>query len=131
MASNAPIVVNDGVTPTPVAHSFSGDGIYGDQAKYSNRAEAFVGGRETLNLRMKANANVRTTVVTLKCPRVIEETINGVAVKRVVDFMTMKADIMVPIAWTKLQASERRPLLANLVSHAVVAAMADDGEFVW
>lgn len=130
MAANAPIVINDGQS-TPVAHTFSGIKIDGNVALYDNRAEVFSAGRETLALRMKSNDRIRTTTATLKVPRVVEETINGVTVKKVADYMTIKVELLTPTTWASDDVQDGRVMTSNLLIHAVPAAMADDGEFVW
>lgn len=131
MADNAIISANDGQS-TPVSHSFSPIKILdGSVAQYDNRAESFQLGRETLQLRCKSSKTIRTTGIDLRMPRVVEETVNGVAVKRVVDFGSFRGEVLVPLTWTPAQAKNLRVLGANLLLHAVLAAMADDGEFVW
>lgn len=131
MAANAPIVINDGVTPTAVAHTFSGTGIDGTTATYTNRAEPFVSGRESLTLRKKATPRVRTCTVNITVPRVISEVLNGVTVKRVADFLQMEAKFIVPVSWESTQISPNLALLANAINGAVFTALVTDDEFVW
>jgi hypothetical protein len=131
MSANAPIVINDGTSPTPVAHTFTGTGISGDTATYTNRDETFVGGRETLTLRRKASNLVRTTDVSLKIPRVISEVLNGVTVKRVADYAQFKATLIVPVSWESPATGVAMALLPNACLSSVVTALVKDDEFVW
>lgn len=131
MAANAPIVINDSTTPTPVAHTFTGTSVDGDTATYTNRAETFVGGRETLTLRRKVSPSVRTVSVSIKLPRVISEVLNGVTVKRVADFAQLKTEFLIPISWESTLTGAQMGLIGNAVSHAVVQALVKDDEFVW
>lgn len=131
MAANAPIVLNDSTTPTPVAHTYTGTAVDGDTATYTNRAETFVGGRETLTLRRKSSAVVRTVTVTVKVPRVISEVLNGVAVKRVADFAQFRIDFIIPVSWESTLTGAQMGLIASAAQHAVIAALVKDDEFVW
>lgn len=131
MASNAVIVLADGES-TPVDHTFQPVAIKdGSVATYQNKAQTLVSGREQLVLKMKANGKVRTVDVHLTVPRVMTETINEVEVSTVPDFATCKATVIVPIDWPVQSCENARTLLGQAVLHAVVAAMADDAEFVW
>lgn len=130
MASNAPIAVQDGQS-TPVTHTFSGIKIAGDVAYYDNRAEQVSNARETLELKMNVGPKVRTVKVQLRVPRAVDETVNGVTVKTVKDFATLKCDLLVPLAWSVAAAKDARVLMKNLLAHAVIEAMSDTGEFVW
>lgn len=131
MAANAPIVINDGTSPTPVAHTFSGTGIDGSTATYSNRAESFVLGRETLTLRKKVTPKVRTCTLHIMVPRVISEVLNGVTVKRVADFLQMEAKFIVPASWESTLIAPKLALLANAIENSVFTALVTDDEFVW
>lgn len=131
MAANAPVVINDTTTPAPVAHTFTGTSVDGDTATYTNRAETFVGGRETLVLRRKSSPSVRTVSITLKVPRIISEVLNGVTVKRVADYAQLKAEFLIPIQWESTLTGAQMGLLASACNHAVVQAMVKDDEFVW
>lgn len=131
MAANAPIVLNDSTTPTPVAHTFIGTSVDGDSATYTNRAETFVGGREVLTLRRKSSATVRRVYVDIKIPKIISEVLNGVTVKRVADFGQLKLEFIIPISWESDYTSKYIGLVSNAAVHAVVQALVKDDEFVW
>jgi hypothetical protein len=129
MASNATIVVNDGV---PAAHTFSPISIKdGSSAIYQNKVAAIVSGREALTMSMKQNARIRTVDLNLKVPRIISEVLNGVTVSKVADFATCKATVLVPVDWATAEAMNARALLANILLHATVALATDEAEFVW
>lgn len=132
MADNAPIVVNDGES-TPVAHTYSPVRIRSDNGKaiYENRAETYALGRESLEVGMTASSKVRTTDIVLKVPKVVVETINGVAVPKVADYGTFKATCIVPLTWDAQDCENLRVLGANILAHATLVAMNDNGEFVW
>jgi hypothetical protein len=130
MADNAIITVNDGAT-VPVEHSFEPSGIYGDVAKYQNKAASAFVGRETLQLKMKHSAKVRTVGINLRVPRTITETVNGVSVESMVDYASGNAELIVPVTWTAAQAKDVEHLLSNIITSALVALMVQDGEFVW
>lgn len=133
MADTATITVNDGAA-VPVAHAFDPAGFSGDSnnvAKYQNKVAAIFSGRETLQLRMKQSPKVRTVMVNLRIPRTVTETINDVSVTRVVDYATANAEVLIPLDWTPALAKNARVLLSNVLAHAVLGLMIEDGEFVW
>lgn len=130
MADNAIITVNDGAS-TPVAHAFEPSGIFGEVAKYQNKAATSVAARETVQLKLKGSAKVRTLRVDLRIPRAVTETINGVSQTRVVDYASGIAEVIIPLEWTPAAAKNCRVMLANSLLHAAVGLMADEGEFVW
>lgn len=132
MADNAAITVQDGQT-TPVNHVFSPIRIDAKtgEAMYDNRAQTYAVGRETMGLRMSTSSRVRTTHVTLKIPKVVVETINGVAVPKVSAYGLVKAEILIPLDFSEAEAKDVRTLAKNALAHATVAAMSDTGEFVW
>lgn len=130
MAANAPIALNDAET-TPVVHTFSGVSIVGDTAMYANRVLAFVGGRETLMLRLRQNGTVRTVSSVLKIPVVIDETINGVAVPRIRDFATIRTEVIIPLTWGAQATKNATKMNSNLLINTVHRAMSEEGEQVW
>lgn len=131
MASNANIVVNDGLA-VPVAHTFNPVSIRdGAVADYQNKVAASVSARETVVLKTKSNGKVRTVNVDLKVPRAVTETLNGVDVVKVVDFATAKATLIVPIDWEAEDCKNARILLSNLLAHATIGLAVDEAEFVW
>lgn len=130
MADNATITVNDGAS-TPVAHAFSPTRIVGDVASYQNKVADAVVGRESLAVRLSSSKAVRTTKIDLRVPRLVEETINGVATYRVNGFLTAKADVIVPLDFTADEAKNGRIMLSNLLAHATIGLMVDENEFVW
>lgn len=107
MANNAIIAVDDGET-TPVSHSFSPKGIYGDIAKYQNLATAFLEGREALSLTLKDGSKVQRAETVLHLPRVLDETINGVTVSRVADFATVRITGLFPPSWEEQDRKNAR-----------------------
>jgi len=131
MAANAPIVLNDGTTPTPVAHTFSGVSVDKNVAIYTNRAETFVVGRETLTLRRKSTPRVRTCIANIQVPRIITEVLNGVSVKRVADYLQGEIKFIVPATWETTDIAPRLALLSNLISNPVFQVLVKDDEFVW
>lgn len=131
MASNATITVNDGM-PTPVAHAFSPVSILdGSAAIYQNKVAASVSARETVVVKMKTNAKVRTVNVDLKVPRAVTEVVNSVSVVTVKDFATAKATLIVPIDWDVQSCENARIILSNLLASAAIGLMVDEAEFVW
>lgn len=131
MAANAPVVLTDGTTPTPVARTFTATSVEKDVAVYSNRAEPFISGRDLLTLRRKATPRVRTTTATIMVPRVITEVLNGVNVKKVESFAQLEVKVIVPVSWEKTLISVQLPMLADLVGEAAFKAIVEDDEFVW
>lgn len=131
MASNASLVIADGAT-SPANHTFDPAGINGITAKFQNRAETLVTGRETLQLSLKSDGKaVRTVTATLKVPYVVDETMNAVTNRKVASFFTAKLELLVPVTWTPTQARAARGLIASLVSHQTFRSMVEDDEFVW
>lgn len=130
MADNAPIVVNDGETPV-VAHSFDPAGIYGEIAKYQNKVAASFDGRETVQRKMKQSPKVRTTQQDLRIPRTVTEVVNGVSMSRVVDFATVRTEVLIPVTWDAASAKNARVLGMNLMNDPAFALMVEQGEFVW
>lgn len=130
MADNAIITVNDGAS-TPVAHAFEPAGIFGEVTKYQNKSAASIAARETVQLKLKQSARVRTLRVDLRVPKAITETINGVAQTSVVDYLSGNAEVIAPLGWTPAEVRNGRVMLANLLLTQVAALMADEGEFVW
>ena len=131
MAANAPIILLDGTTPTPVSHTFTGVSVDGNVAVYTNRAETFVKGREVLSLRRKVTPNVRTCSASIVIPRVITEVLNGVNVKRVADYLQGEVKIIVPMTWETTRIGPCLELYANLIDSAAFVALVKDDEFVW
>lgn len=131
MAANAPIVLLDGTIPTAVSHTFIGTGVDGNIATYTNRAENFVKGRETLTLRRKVTPNIRTCSANITVPRIITEVLNGVNVKRVADYLQGEIKFIVPATWETTDIAPRLNLYSNLIANAVFQALVKDDEFVW
>lgn len=131
MAANAPVVLTDGTTPTPVNRTFTATSVEKDVAVYSNRAEPYILGRDLLTLRRKATPRVRTTTATITVPRVITEVLNGVNVKKVESFSQLEVKVIVPVSWEKTLISVQLPMLADLINEAVFKAIVEDDEFVW
>lgn len=131
MAANAPIVLLDGTTPTAVSHTFTGNSVDGNIATYTNRAENFVKGRETLSLRRKVTPNVRTCSANIMIPRIITEVLNGVSVKRVADYLQGEIKFIVPNTWETTMIAPCLNLYSNLIANAVFQALIKDDEFVW
>lgn len=130
MASNATITLNDGAS-TPVAHAFDPAGIYGEVAKYQNKVAASFDGRETLQLKLKHSTKVRTVTGDIRIPRTITETVNGVDVVRVVDYMTVRVECLIPLSWDSASAKNGRVIGSNLLANSAFALMVEQGEFVW
>jgi hypothetical protein len=130
MADNAIIAVNDGES-TPVTHSFSPKGIYGEIAKYQNLATSFLEGRETLTVSLKDGGKVQRGETVLHLPRVLDETVNGVTVSRVADFATIRITGLFPPTWEEQDRKNGRVMASNLLLNAIVAAAFDNGEFVY
>lgn len=130
MASNASVTINDGAT-TPLAHVFDPAGIADQTARYQNRAEVLVGGRETLVATLKGGKTVRTIEIQLRVPYVVDETMNAVTNRKVTSFATGKVVILVPVTWTPTQAKAFKGLLSNVISNPVFARMIEEDEFVW
>lgn len=130
MASNATLSIVDGAI-TPLTHAFDPAGIADQTARYQNRAEVLVGGRETLVVTLKGGKTVRTIEIQLRVPYVVDETMNAVTNRKVASFATGKVVILVPVTWTPTQAKAFKGLLANAVSNAVIAKMIEEDEFVW
>lgn len=131
MASNASIAILDGAS-TPATHTFDPAGITGQSARWQNRAETLVGGRETLALNLKSDGkSVRTFQATVKVPYVVDETMNAVTNRKVLSFLTAKVEFLVPVTWTPTQTKAARGLVASLLGHATVKSMIEDDEFVW
>lgn len=131
MAANAPIVLLDGTLPTAVSHTFTGVSVDGNIATYTNRAENFVKGRETLTLRRKVTPNIRTCSANIMIPRIITEVLNGVNVKRVADYLQGEIKFIVPATWETTDIAPRLNLYSNLIANAVFQALVKDDEFVW
>ncbi|UJQ85719.1 MAG: coat protein [Leviviridae sp.] len=131
MAANAPVVLTDGTTPTPVNRTFTATSVEKDVAVYSNRAEPYILGRDLLTLRRKATPRVRTTTATITVPRVITEVLNGVNVKKVESFSQLEVKVIVPVSWEKTLISVQLPMLADLINEAAFKAIVEDDEFVW
>lgn len=131
MASNAPIIILDGAT-TPLSHTFDPAGISGNTARWQNRSEVMVTGRETLVLVLSSNGKtVRTITATSRLPYVVDETMNAVTNRKVASFATLETRILVPTVWTPTQAKMALGLHSNLLKHATLRAMVEDDEFVW
>lgn len=131
MAANAPIVLLDGTLPTAVSHTFTGVSVDGNVATYTNRAENFVKGRETLSFRRKVTPNIRTCSANIVIPRIITEVLNGVNVKRVADYLQGEIKFIVPTTWETTDIAPRLNLYSNLIANAVFQALVKDDEFVW
>lgn len=132
MADNAPIAIDDGES-TPVTHTMSPKGIYGDLAKYHNLATSYVEGREQLSLQSKeaGKSAVRRVETVLHIPRVLDETINGVSQKRVADYMQVRTTYLVPTSWEEQDIENGRVMNSNLCVATAVANAVDKGEFVY
>jgi len=132
MANNAAIAVPDGES-TPVTHTFSPIRINPKtgKAEYDNRAQTYANGREALSIGMVSGSKVRTIDVVVKIPKVVTETINGVAVPKVVSYATHKITSIVPLDWSDQERKNARVVGNGIGNHATVAAMIEAGEFVW
>jgi hypothetical protein len=130
MPANGTIVLADGES-TPVDHTFSPMRVRGDEASYANLSTTFVDGRETLRLNSVVKPKLREVTTTLIVPRVLSESINGVTVDRVADFMTVKCVALVPKTWDEADITNGRVLAANALQNAIVVAAVDRGEGVW
>jgi hypothetical protein len=122
------IILADGAD-TPVNHTFSVTRADGDANLYHNRAETFSAGRESLRTRLKETSTLRSAFATLVVPRVVEETVNGLTIKRTADFMTVKIEAHVPLSWESTDIEVSRVLGVNAGLHASFAAMVDDGVY--
>jgi len=131
MPANAAIVLADS-QPTPVNHTYTPSKIKGDVAEYINYTGDYPLGRETLTLSCaESGQKLRKVVLTLKVPRVVVESINGVNVSSVPDYGMMKIEAYVPLTWTQAQAEDLLEIGANGAKHATVVGMGARGEFVW
>lgn len=130
MPANGTITVEDGES-TPVDHVFSPMSVRGSEASYANFATAFVDGRETVRLNQSMKTKIREVTTALVVPRVLSESINGVTVDRVADYMTVKVSYLVPKTWDEQDIENGRVMASNLGINAIVAAAVDRGEGVW
>lgn len=130
MASNAPIVVNDGQA-SPVAHTFSPAGVIGESARYQNSAELLLQGREILTLSRSVGKKTRDPSFGLYMPYVVDETMNAVTNRKVASFASIKVVSHIPFDWTPAMTKNLRVLAANALLHATVVALMEQDEFVW
>lgn len=130
MAANAIITLPDGEA-TPVDHDFSPIGIFGEIAKYQNLASTYAAGRETVQFSMKETSSLRKVVATMAVPRVLDETINGVTVSRVADFMQVKLEFLVPRTWAESDIKNGRMMANALTDATAISNAVDIGEYVW
>lgn len=130
MPSNSAIVLADSQA-TPVNHTFTPVKIKGDLASYCNYAGTYPIGRETLSVSMAENAKVRKVVITMKVPRVVVETINGVAQPSVPDYGMIKQEVFIPVTWNQAQAEDIIEMSANALKHSTLVGMGATGEFVY
>ena len=131
MASMAPIILTDGET-TPVDHTFTPISKVGNLVQYQNLAESYAAGRESLVTRFDPQVRgLRKVVLTLKAPRVLDETINGVTVSRVADFCQIKVEALVPLTWTEQEIKNVRVMAQDLMGETMTAKAIDTGEYVY
>jgi hypothetical protein len=132
VADNVPFVVNDGES-TPVAHTFSPLGVDRRNGRnlYANFDQTYAIGRETVEFGLTTSQKVRTVPVTMKVPRVVVETINGVAVPKVADYGLFKGECIVPLTWTDQEAKNLHVLASGVLNSTPVAAAIESGENPW
>lgn len=128
MASNAQFTVVDGNTTD---HIFSPTGIDGGVASYQNLAEVMASGRETVRFSKKDGKTVEEHMITLRMPKVVETTIEGVTRRAVEDFGTVSVKLLIPPSWTSEERETLRTVGAGLMAVTAIQKMVDLGEFVW
>lgn len=129
MAANAAFTINDGTDD----HVYSPSGIVDNTASFQDKSVAYIPGRETavLKRREPEKGPVREVTMSVRIPKVVTETINGVDVPRVASFGTGIAKMLVPKDWTPTEIGVLRAVLAGLPSAAPFVAAADENEWVW
>lgn len=127
MASNASFTINDGTDD----HVFSPAGIDGNTATYQNKAESFIPGRETAVLKRRSGNAVREVTQTIRVPKVVTETINGVDMPKVASFGTVQYKVLVPKDWTPTEIALLNAIGQGSVSTAAFVAAAEEDEWVW
>jgi hypothetical protein len=130
MAAMAPITLPDS-QGSPVDHVFTPTAIKADKAEYKNFVEDNSIGRETLSAQLSENGRLRKTVVVLKVPRLITESINGVDVPSVPDFGMVKIEHIVPLTWAVEDVEDLVELASQAHQQAPLIVMATKGEFVF
>jgi hypothetical protein len=128
MAANAPFTVADGV---PEDHVFSPVGLDGGVASYQNLDEDMPSGRETVRFSKKDGKTVEEHVITLRMPKVVETTVDGVTRKVVENFGAGSAKLLIPPSWTPTERAALRTVLSGLTLAAPVQKLVDLGEGVW
>lgn len=127
MAQNASFTINDGTTD----HVFAPSGIEGSKASYQNKAEDYIPGRETAVLSHRTGKTVREVTMTIRIPKVVTETLNGVDVAKVASFGSMSIKALVPLDWTPTETGVLLSIAAGVPSVAAYTAAATEDEWVW
>lgn len=128
MAQNAPITVSDGT----VNHVFSPTGIKeGRIATYANMVESMIAGRETLVISHKDGSTIREVVLTTRVPKVVTETVDGVARKKVENFGSVSTKYLIPPTWEPEDIAKLRVIHAATQGATTVVDLTEDNAFVW
>lgn len=131
MAANAAMTILGGETPTPVSHVFSPIKADNKSAYWSNFTASSVIGRESIVLTQTSERKVRSVSVRVTKPIVVVETVNGVSKDTLLNFGTIKIEVIVPHEWTEQQVLELVTLGKNSLGDSIVLAAAKRGEGVW
>lgn len=128
MAQATAFSVNDG---NSVAHTFTPVSITSGKAEYRNFGATYHIGQEVVNLSHNHTGAVRRVTLTLQVPRLVVETVNGLDVPSVPDYVTVKLEAFVPKTWGSLKVQELRTLFANIMHNDAFNNAFKQGEFVY
>jgi hypothetical protein len=127
MADNASFTINDGT----LDHTFVPSGVDGSTVSHQNKARDYIPGRETSVMRSKQGKTLREVSMTIRIPKVITETINGLDVSRVHSFGSITVKVVVPVDWAPSETEVLLALGAGVPAVPAFAAMAAENEGTW
>jgi hypothetical protein len=88
-------------------------------------------GRETVRFSKKDGKTVEEHMVTLRRPKVVSTTVDGVTRSVVEDFGTVSIKLLVPPSWTPGERASLRLTAGGLLSVSPIEKLVDLGEGVW
>ncbi len=131
MPSNTSIAILDGKA-SPLTHTFTPtrlDAVSG--ASYRDMSMSPMGVADTINYRMNDRPKVRQVSLSLRRPRAVTETVNGVTNTKMADFGSVGITVNVPVTWAEADIKDLRVMASKLLLDALVAAGVDRGEYTY